>query len=118
MAIAAFIVLGLIMVPIIVYPLFRQPDPIPRATAVTDREIDLAVRRLRRGRQKGSLPCPSCGNAVRAGDRFCVRCGDSLPGDAATVRDELTCPNCGALIQGGDEFCAKCGRRLAAGEMV
>ncbi len=42
-------------------------------------EIESAVARLRGSRAaESSAFCPSCGEAVQAGDRFCTHCGTSL----------------------------------------
>ncbi len=48
--------------------------------------------------------CPSCGKALRPGDRFCGKCGQRL---------EYACAACGTAMKTEDVFCAKCGTRVA-----
>lgn len=115
MGVAIFFLLALIVVAAIVYPLLpgrTSPQPAP---AVTDREIERAVRSLRQARSRDGLVCPTCGQAYRAGDRFCVQCGGTLPQPEA-ASEGLACPSCGATFREGDQFCAKCGHVIAAGE--
>ena len=45
--------------------------------------------------------CPSCGQAVPAGAKFCMNCGA-----------KLVCPNCGKPIIPGAKFCMDCGQQL------
>jgi serine/threonine protein phosphatase PrpC len=64
--------------------------------------------------------CPTCGEPVAAGDRFCEACGNELPftepaptpapSPAATV----TCPSCGNEGEPVDGYCGVCGMRLPA----
>ncbi len=49
------------------------------------------------------LECPSCGEANRAGARFCVGCG------AALAR---RCESCGSALSAGARFCDECGAPL------
>lgn len=44
--------------------------------------------------------CPSCGQPVRAGAKFCAQCGASLV---------QTCAKCGAELRPGAKFCDSCG---------
>jgi len=44
--------------------------------------------------------CPSCGQPVRAGAKFCANCGASLV---------LACAKCGAELRPGAKFCDSCG---------
>jgi hypothetical protein len=102
--------------------------------AITDGDIDHAVRALRQTRGQGDheshsggrgptltvrspLQCPKCARAYQAGDRFCVGCGTELPATEAD-NGSSECPSCGAPIQEADRFCAKCGHDMAAGEVA
>jgi predicted amidophosphoribosyltransferase len=125
MGIVVFFVLAAISVGIIAYPLLPGRVPAQPAPAVTEAEIERAVRNLRRTQSvrgthsRGGLSCPSCGKAYQEGDRFCVRCGGSLPeAEAQSEPDELVCSSCGASLHAGDQFCAKCGHLVATGEVV
>jgi uncharacterized OB-fold protein len=123
MAIVVFFVLAAISVGIIAYPLLPGRRPVQPAPALTDAEIERAVRDLRRTRSvrhthsRDGLSCPSCGKAYQQGDLFCVRCGSTLPEvDAQPEPVKLACPSCGASLHEGDQFCAKCGHRVATEE--
>lgn len=50
------------------------------------------------------IPCPECGQSVRASAQLCTKCGASLA---------LTCPDCGASVDADDRFCSKCGLNLS-----
>ena len=129
MGIVVFFVLAAISVVIIAYPLLPGRRPTAPAPAMTDAEIDRAVRDLRRSRSEGGIPsargtrsgsglsCPSCGRAYQRGDLFCVRCGGSLP-ETEAEPEELVCPSCGVSLHEGDQFCAKCGHRVATEEVA
>ena len=123
MAYVVFFVLAAISAGIIAYPLLPGRALAQSAPALTDAEIERAVRELRRSRRarhtsgRGGLSCPSCGMAYQKGDLFCVRCGNSLPeGGAQPEPDELVCASCGASLHEGDQFCAKCGHRVTTEE--
>ncbi|MBR1486880.1 MAG: SPFH domain-containing protein [Synergistaceae bacterium] len=45
--------------------------------------------------------CPSCGQPVSAGAKFCSNCGA-----------KLVCPNCGQTITPGAKFCSNCGNKF------
>ena len=49
--------------------------------------------------------CPSCGNPITAGAKFCSNCGEKL--QTASV-----CPKCGEPITPGAKFCMNCGEKL------
>jgi predicted amidophosphoribosyltransferase len=117
MGIVVFVLLALIATAIVVYPLLPGRAPAPSAPAVTERDIEQAVRILRQTRRQGGLFCPACGKGYQAGDRFCVRCGGELP-QAQAAADELLCPSCGAAMRPGDRFCAKCGHHMGTGEVA
>jgi predicted amidophosphoribosyltransferase len=120
--VAIFFVLALLTAGAIVYPLLPGRAPAAPAPAVTDGEIETAVRKLRRARTGGGRACPTCGEAYQPGDRFCVRCGGALPsGDQGRSPLPLAgpvCPSCGAALQNGDRFCAKCGYALHSEEVA
>ena len=115
MSIVILMLLLLLAGAAIVYPLLPGKAPSLQAPAVTDGEIELAVRDLRRARSQEGLHCPACGQAYQAGDRFCVRCGGGLPQSEARPSGP-SCPSCGAAVREGDEFCAKCGHGIGTGE--
>ena len=48
-----------------------------------------------------SSTCPSCGQPVIAGAKFCSNCGA-----------KLVCPNCGNALIPGAKFCPNCGNKL------
>jgi RNA polymerase subunit RPABC4/transcription elongation factor Spt4 len=120
--VAVFFVLALLTAGAIVYPLLPGRAPAAPAPAVTDGEIETAVRKLRRARAGGGRACPACGGAYQPGDRYCARCGGALPpGDE--IKMQLppvgpACPSCGALLQDGDKFCSKCGHTLQNEEVA
>ncbi|MEA1978405.1 MAG: zinc ribbon domain-containing protein [Chloroflexota bacterium] len=44
-----------------------------------DDEIEAAIAQIRNEKEDGSSGfCPSCGSEVKAGDLFCIRCGNTL----------------------------------------
>ena len=55
----------------------------------------------------GNVPegtiCPACGEANRAGRKFCAQCGTALA---------LACASCGAANEPGERFCGECGTAL------
>ena len=122
MGVAIFTLLALLAAVAIVNPLLPGREPAPLAPAVTDGEIEAAVRKLHRARAGGGRACPACGEAYQPGDRFCVRCGGALlPGDqvgSPLPSAGLVCPSCGAALQEGDRFCAKCGYTLHSEEVA
>lgn len=85
----------------------RAPD-----VADLEAQIEDAVSALRATRQRaadahpdGDRPtvCHACGQPVRAGSRFCPRCGAKL---------QQSCPDCGGPVEPEDCFCGSCGRPL------
>jgi predicted amidophosphoribosyltransferase len=115
MSIVIFFVLALLAAAAVAYPLLPGRAPARAASAVADRDIERAVRNLRRARARDGLFCPACGKGYQAGDRFCVRCGGDLP-QAKAAAEGQSCPACGAPIRQGDQFCAKCGHDVASEE--
>ncbi|MBQ7154055.1 MAG: SPFH domain-containing protein [Synergistaceae bacterium] len=51
--------------------------------------------------QASGAACPSCGQPVIAGAKFCMNCGA-----------KLVCPNCGQAVVPGAKFCMNCGQQL------
>ena len=46
-----------------------------------DDEIEAAIAQIRSEKEDGGGGfCPSCGSEVKAGDLFCIRCGNTLAG--------------------------------------
>ena len=117
MGVAVFFVLALMAAAVMAYPLLPGRRPGQPAPAVTDGDIERAVRRLRRERSRSGPSCPSCGMSYQPGDRFCVRCGGELPAAPSAAAGAL-CPACGATVRQDDRFCAKCGQDLVAGEKI
>ena len=127
MSVLIFLLLAAASAGIIVYPMLpgRAPaQPAQPAPALTEGEIERAVRDLRRARTRSAesrsrnvLACPDCGAAYHQGDLFCVRCGRSLPTvDVKATHDEPLCSSCGNTLHAGDQFCAKCGQPVVAEE--
>jgi len=57
--------------------------------------------------------CPKCGNEVKEGARFCVKCGWSVP--AAAVQEVgKRCASCGTALKDGARFCPNCGWQVPA----
>jgi DNA-directed RNA polymerase subunit RPC12/RpoP len=122
MGIAVFVVLTLLSAAAIAYPLLNRQATSRSAgqvaRAITDSDIENAMRQMRRSRLSpataGRFRCPACGHGHQPGDRFCVRCGGTLPqtGSPESGSSGLTCPNCDAALREHDQFCAKCGQRI------
>ncbi len=117
MGMAIVFLLAMVGAGIIVYPLLPGRTPPLPNPAVTDADIEKAVRKLHGARGSGNLLCPQCGTGYKAGDRFCVRCGQDLP-QVGSAQEGPACPSCGAAIHKDDRFCAKCGHTIAAGEVA
>ncbi|MFC2031013.1 zinc ribbon domain-containing protein [Chloroflexota bacterium] len=113
MVFLVLLLLGLAAAAVILYPLMPGQSAAAEPPPVSGEQIDRAVRDMRRPRG-GGLLCPQCGKGYRAGDRFCVHCGDDLASEPAPAK--ATCPSCGSTIRDGDRFCAKCGQDLPATE--
>jgi hypothetical protein len=126
MTIVVLLILFILATAAVAYPLLSRQASTASAPAVTDRDIERALRRLRDADPRaapapaGDLHCPACAHPYVAGDRFCVKCGADLPAGpiAAPSPVALACPACGASLRAGDVFCSKCGHRAAAGEEV
>ncbi len=66
---------------------------------------------------QSTLRCPSCGNAVVAGAKFCRSCGEKIQEQPMATHtstpDVYACPECGASLSGNAKFCSGCGSRVA-----
>ncbi|MBR2208351.1 MAG: zinc-ribbon domain-containing protein, partial [Synergistaceae bacterium] len=51
--------------------------------------------------QASGVTCPSCGQPVMSGAKFCSNCGA-----------KLVCTNCGQPITPGAKFCSNCGNKF------
>ena len=70
--------------------------------------------------------CPTCGEPIGSGDRFCEACGTELPfteaaaeappavAEPAPAPTLVTCPSCGGVGEPVDGYCGVCGMRLPA----
>lgn len=116
MGIAIFFVLAAAVCAILIYPLLPGRAPAPESPALTDSDIEQLVRRLRLARSGDGLYCPACGAAHQAADRYCGRCGNTLPQTQSAAVASI-CPACGAGLREGDLFCARCGHQIVVGEV-
>jgi len=57
--------------------------------------------------EQATTSCPTCGQQVAAGAKFCSNCGTTLV---------VTCANCGKELIAGAKFCPECGTATAAAE--
>jgi len=61
----------------------------------------------------GQTVCPSCGNVLRSGAKFCGRCGHTLVATPAVPLPSPTyCPSCGGPVRPGVRFCGVCGHKM------
>lgn len=67
--------------------------------------------------------CPTCGEPIAPGDRFCEACGSELPVTehaaaeppaAPAAATTVVCPSCGTDGEPVDGYCGNCGMRLPA----
>ena len=58
--------------------------------------------------------CNNCGNQIKEGEKFCVKCGNSV----VTKEENLTCEKCGKPIEARAKFCNYCGASLAISEKI
>jgi hypothetical protein len=65
--------------------------------------LEQMIQARRTGKRQGNV-CPRCEVPVRAGQRFCSKCGCELSAEL--------CPSCGKKIQSGDLFCSSCGNQI------
>jgi hypothetical protein len=65
-----------------------------------------------------SSVCPSCGNTVSPGAKFCASCAaplGSAPPSPPVAAAVLICVNCGAEAKADTKFCKSCGKAIASG---
>lgn len=117
MGLAIFFVLAVAVSAILIYPLLPGRAPTQQDTGLSDGDIEQLVRNLRLARSRDGLYCPTCGTGYQTSDRYCGRCGSSLP-QAQPASMGLACPSCGAGLREGDLFCAKCGHKVAVREVA
>lgn len=55
--------------------------------------------------QKSGTACPSCGEMVPDGAKFCLSCGNKMA--------QSVCPQCGKTLVPGAKFCMECGASIA-----
>ena len=55
-----------------------------------------------------ALTCPSCGAAIKEGQKFCTSCGSKIVFELAGS----ACPSCGKAVKPGAKFCTHCGQKL------
>jgi len=60
-----------------------------------------------------TLPCPSCGQAVRVGARHCENCGQAMPEESISAG--RFCEGCGAELSAAAKFCSECGASAPQG---
>ena len=53
--------------------------------------------------QNSGSVCPSCGQPVMSGAKFCMNCGAKL---------QAVCPKCGTALVPGAKFCMNCGQQV------
>ncbi len=124
----------------------RKLDPAIPQSAQQWEDDESALQTQRHPVMPVSLTCPFCQNPIKAGDNFCLNCGNRLAPAAQlsqrmppAVQEDielpakfivcanhkggprrgslLHCPFCEEIIQPGDNFCLKCGNRLKFGNM-
>lgn len=77
--------------------------------AKVEDEIERRVAQLRQEKRAAPISnCPRCGAVIKAGHRFCVKCGLNL----TNLKPVLVCPNCKKGYKEGDRFCPQCGTSL------
>lgn len=106
---SVFTVLGLGLVPLIVYLLVR--DPLTLDDRVADKLND-EVLRLQRNyyaflMDEQDRKCPVCGHETKPRYRFCPACGTEL---------RKVCPACGELMESNWRSCPHCGHRTEQSE--
>jgi RNA polymerase subunit RPABC4/transcription elongation factor Spt4 len=106
---SALTVIGLGLLPLIVYLLVR--DPLTLDDHMTDKLSD-EVLRLQRGyyaflMDEQDRKCPVCGHETKSGYRFCPACGTEL---------RRVCPACGELMESNWKSCPHCGHKVEQAE--
>lgn len=107
---AVFTVVGLGLVPLIIYFLVR--DPLTIDDHMTDK-LNTDVLRLERSyyafiMDERDKKCPVCGHETKSTYRYCPACGMEL---------RTVCPECGELLETNWKTCPHCGHRIEQREM-
>ncbi len=92
-------------------------DPGESEAAPSEDALPAASEKADTPAPAAGLTCPRCGQPLRAGARFCGRCGAQLeePAEAPPPPlDEPRCPVCHAPVRPGARFCGACGHALDA----
>jgi predicted amidophosphoribosyltransferase len=102
-------------------PPMETPARVAQASAAEEQTQEVPVSMSVGADEEESVLCPACGNALRAGVRFCGKCGHGLDsGEAEMPQAEVAgreragdeCPECGHSFEPGTLFCGRCGHRL------
>ena len=106
---SVFTVIGLGVLPLIVYLLVR--DPLTLDDRMTDK-LNSDVLKLERSyyaflMDEHDKKCPVCGHEVKPHYRFCPACGNEL---------RTVCPACGELMETNWKSCPHCGHRVEQAE--
>ncbi len=96
-----------------------EPDMSPEASKTAPPEGALTAAPEKAGTPapvSSIIACPRCGQLLRAGVRFCGRCGAKLeePAEVPPPPEEPRCPQCQAPVRPGARFCGTCGHALDA----
>jgi len=107
---SVFTVIGLGLLPLIVYFLVR--DPLTLDDHMTDK-LNNDVLKLERSyyaflMDEQDRKCPVCGHEVKSRYRFCPACGNEL---------RTVCPACGELMETNWKSCPHCGHKVEQPDM-
>ncbi len=99
---SAFTVVGLGLLPLIIYLLVR--DPLTQEDHAVDK-LNNDVLKLQRSYyallvDEQDRKCPVCGHDITSHYRFCPACGTEL---------HKVCPGCGELMEPNWKYCPHCG---------
>ncbi|HEY5485613.1 MAG TPA: zinc ribbon domain-containing protein [Candidatus Cryosericum sp.] len=107
---SVFTVIGLGLLPLIVYFLVR--DPLTLDDHMTDK-LNNDVLKLERSyyaflMDEQDRKCPVCGHEVKSRYRFCPACSNEL---------HTVCPACGELMETNWKSCPHCGHKVEQPDM-
>lgn len=96
-----------------------------------DQEIDTTKESVSATRSEDLLQiaqtiCSHCGNPLLPEDRFCNKCGTSVPAINPPLFETLKpqeaemhiCPRCGSVVKPGNRFCTGCGALVSDGRAI